>query len=103
MVQSGEYTKEFGSFYFRVRGQIRLMTDQVAICFSVLDGQTVLHKHGRPGDVQRWWKQHHNEYRPLFGELVVVESDAWDVDLLNECLDNPALLGGLMERSGGGR
>ena len=84
-----EYRKEFGSYYFYEDDRMRFMADEVAICFSLLDGNVVLHKHGIAADVNAWWTKNRQEYEPLFGDLHVVESDSWDPAELTECLERP--------------
>jgi len=84
-----EYRKEFGSFYYYENGRMQSMADEVAICFSILDDNVVLHKHGRAEDVTKWWQENHEVGRQLFGELVIVESGDWDPVELTECLERP--------------
>ena len=84
-----EYRKEFGSFYYYVDDRMRFMADEVAICFSLLDNNVVLHQHGRSEDVGEWWQKNHETARPLFGELIIVESRDWNPADLTECLERP--------------
>jgi hypothetical protein len=65
------YTHEHGSYYLRSESghSIRLMCDQVAIAFAEKD-LTVL-KHGRPEDIQAWWKERRHEAEPLFGPVSI--------------------------------
>ena len=68
---------------------MQFMADEVAICFSILDQNVVLHKHGGAADVQAWWKKNHEAYSSLFGDLHIVESGEWSPVDLTECLDRP--------------
>ena len=97
-----EYKKEFGSFYFYENDRMRFMADEVAICFSVLDGNVVLHKHGIAADVNAWWKKNRELAQPLFGDLTIVESGKWDAAELTECLERPWKLLELLQSIGRG-
>ena len=87
-----EYKKEFGSYYFYVDGRMQMMADNIAICFSILDGNGVLHKHGNVDHVEEWWRNHRDEYQPLFGTLAVVDSNKWDPEVLTKCIENGSYL-----------
>ena len=99
-MKAREYRLEFGSFYFYENGRMQFMADRVGICFSILDGNGVLHRHGSVEDVQAWWETNRADYAALFGDLHIVDSNRWDPELLTACIENPSLLIQLCKQAG---
>jgi len=92
------YEKRHGSYYLieqlpalggQPREDIRLMSDSIAVLIDVEEG--VMLKHGAPDLVRR----KHSEYAALdFDDgYVLVESNQWDVAILNRFLGNAAAAG----------
>jgi len=100
MKRKRRYRKEHGSFYFYENGRMQLMADSVGLCFSVLDGRVVLHKHGEAESISSWCRKNRRKYRGLFGELYVVESREWDPEALTECLERPHKIAELLQSVG---
>lgn len=89
MQHQPSYSLEHGSYYLKTEsGQIRFMTDEVAIAFSAQE--LILLKHGRPEDVARWlsWAANQNT---IFGRLIILQGKL-PIDVLNRILDTTGYL-----------
>jgi hypothetical protein len=64
-----QYTSEFGSYYLIEDGNIRHMTDQVAIAFAEQD--LCVLQYGPPADVLAWWARRRPSAEFLFGPVSV--------------------------------
>lgn len=95
---SFRYEKRHGSYYLieklaplggRDREDIRLMSDSIAVLIDVEEG--IMLKHGAPELVRK----KHSEYAAngFDDGYVLVESDRWDVAVLNKFLANAAAAG----------
>lgn len=100
------WEKRHGSYYWLDHDEIRCMADTVAVAFSMLDeNTTVMHKMGSPDTVKRWVEETQAKYRAngLDAEaqqLVVLESDDWDVDDLNKILHISGYIATFLKKSG---
>jgi len=81
------YTFEHGSYYLfkGTTNHPSLMCDQVAVAFAEKD-LTVL-KHGRPEDIQQWWRESREQAEPLFGPVSIATFPRrFPVDELNKII-----------------
>jgi len=99
------YEKKFGSYYLLDdRDNIRLMTDEIAIVYSIdEDGMSVLHKHGSKKIVEAWFNNKisklfeaglndlANEFRIVFGEF--------EVDDLNKIINTSGYISEFLIKS----
>ena len=95
-----QYQIEHGSYYLYDMDRppnlitksrdVKLMTDVVAIGFDRSKG--VLHKHGRPEDVEKWARNIQDALRSTgldqLANDIVVMSGKFPIDELNKCLKN---------------
>lgn len=81
------------------------MTDSVAVAFSMLDeNTTVMHKMGAPDSVKRWVEETQAQYRAggldkEADQLIVLESDKWDVEDLNKILHISGYIAAFLKKS----
>lgn len=93
------WEKRYGSYYLmndNKTNNILYMTDSVAIAFALLeDNATILYKIGNPETVNQWVEDAKNKYTKsgydefaddFVNELIVIESDKFEVDDLNHIL-----------------
>lgn len=82
------YRKEFGSFYFYGGfASMSFMSDEVAICYD--KSTFTIMKHGAPDKVSEWLvatkkkTQDSDIGQELVKDLVMIQSNQWDVEELN--------------------
>jgi hypothetical protein len=103
--ENHRWEKKHGSYYWMHGTDIRCMTDSVAVAFSMLDEDTtVMHKMGKPDSVKRWVEETQQKYRDAGLEedakqLIVLESDKWDVEDLNKILHITGYIAAFLKKS----
>lgn len=93
-----EYRLEHGSYYLydfskkpsliTKKHDIILMTDKIALCLDAKEG--VLHKHGKPEFVLKWYistrnKLIQNNFDEMANDLIYLEG-SFDVEEINKCI-----------------
>ena len=110
---SGDYTpenyrweKRHGSYYWIHGDNIRCMSDSVAVAFSMLDEETtVMRKMGAPDSVKKWVEETQESFRTAgldedANQLIVLESDQWDVEDLNKILHISGYIAAFLKKNG---
>lgn len=96
------WTHEFGSYYLRgPTGDIRWMTDQVALGYDVTSEGPVLMKHGPPEMVAEWAKRAAAAYREAGIEpevAMLTLPRGFPVDEINRCVSTAGYVGELIAR-----
>jgi hypothetical protein len=84
------YTHEHGSYYLIENGNIRLMTDQVAVAFAEKDLNIL--KHGSPEAVHKWWDARRPSAELLFGPVSIATFPrGFPVDHINRIIEHRRL------------
>lgn len=104
---------EHGSYYlYGPSGDIRWMTDQVAIGYDVTSDGPVIMKHGPPDMVTQWAEQAAARYREAGFEpevAVLTLPRGFPAEEINRCIDTAGYLATVLEQvekehgDGGGR
>ncbi len=90
------YEKKFGSYYLMEGKSILTMTDSVAILIDAESG--TLLKHGNPPDVHAIKVKLMESMKAMTMHFVVIESEKWDVEELNKCLNISGYAGLLLNK-----
>lgn len=82
--------------------EILSMSDEVAICFSMDNGMTCLHKHGSPEKVNKWYEETRKKYiahglRHEADSLLII-SGKFPVEELNKMLDITGYIGSFVKK-----
>lgn len=98
------YEKKFGTYYLMDGENIIHAGDVIAIAFAIdAERNVVRHKHGPADSVKRWVEKARAQWQQAgladtAGELVVIESDRWNVEDLNKIIHNSTYIVAFLER-----
>lgn len=97
------FSKEHGSFYYRVNGHIVYMADTLAFLYSKTDHGSCLLKHGPADAINAHYQALRTRYldaglQDLLEDFVVVEARDWPVDEIQKFLDISGYIGVYLDR-----
>lgn len=107
MSREGEYRRECGVYFFYIDGcaSWSFYGKSIALGLTFVGGDPYFCVHGVSDKVERWARSVKGSFvdRKMFEEarsVVVVASDHWCVDDLNNVVEDHSLLAEFLERSG---